>query len=66
MMKPQNPSLTGLKDYGLTGYLLGIVFAGAWLTHVISSFINETWLVLVAGAVFMPVAVLHGFYLWFT
>ena len=42
------------------------VFAfAAWLTHVITCFSDDRWGFLIAGALFFPVAVVHGIGLWF-
>jgi hypothetical protein len=38
----------------------------AWFTHVIYCFGQLAWGFLIAGAVFFPVGILHGFYLWFS
>ena len=37
----------------------------AWLTHVIICFKAASWGFLIAGAIFFPVAVVHGTGLWF-
>jgi len=44
---------------------IGVMFLIAWLTHIFSCFANATWGFLVAGAIFFPIGILHGFYLWF-
>lgn len=44
------------------------VLAGAvlaWLTHVFTCFSEGMWGFLLAGAVFFPLGILHGVYLWF-
>lgn len=43
--------------------LLGGGFA-AWLTHVITCFSDGLWGFLIAGALFFPVAIVHGVGLW--
>jgi hypothetical protein len=52
----------------LGGVILGAVFAvsmfGAWLTHVISCIDHERWGFLIAGAIFFPVAIVHGIGIW--
>ncbi len=57
-----------MKDYigGLVALLLPFVLIGAWLTHVVSCFIESAWGFLIAGAIMFPVAIIHGVYLWFT
>lgn len=44
-----------------------IFFVGfmAWITHVATCLSEEAWGFLIAGAVFFPVAIVHGFMLWF-
>ena len=37
----------------------------SWLTHVFTCFQTEQWGFLIAGAVFFPVAIVHGFGIWF-
>lgn len=45
-----------------------VVFLGffaAWITHVITCLQDASWGFLIAGAVFFPVAVVHGIGIWF-
>lgn len=45
-----------------------ILFAmcvGAWFTHIFTCFAQAMWGFLVAGALFFPIGILHGFFLWF-
>jgi len=46
---------------------LGLILAtiGAWMTHIAHCFTVEAWGFLIAGAMFFPVAVVHGVGLWF-
>ena len=37
----------------------------AWLTHVIVTIQTAAWLFLIAGAIFFPVAIVHGVGVWF-
>ena len=59
-------SKSGEADAGL---LIGIAFTGtmiaAWLTHVITCISDERWGFLIAGALFFPIAIIHGIGLWF-
>ncbi len=57
---------------GLTGgagcLLTGIAFISAfpaWITHVVVCFKDGEWGFLIAGALFFPVAVIHGWGIWF-
>ena len=37
----------------------------SWITHIIVCFKAASWGFLIAGAIFFPVAVGHGTWLWF-
>lgn len=50
---------------GLIYIALFLITIAAWLTHVITCFSDERWGFLIAGALFFPVAVVHGIGLWF-
>ena len=39
-------------------------FAG-WITHLIECFSDGRWGFLIAGAIFFPIAVVHGWGIWF-
>ena len=47
--------------------LLSIIFVpiAAWLTHIIVCIQNEVYLLLIAGAIVVPVGVIHGIGIWF-
>jgi hypothetical protein len=45
--------------------IVGIALLGAWMTHVIVCLTAGAWGYLIAGAIFFPVAVVHGVMLWF-
>lgn len=55
-----NEVMAGLLVIGL--WLAGIA---AWCTHVIVCLQDGSWLFLIAGALFFPIAVVHGVGLWF-
>jgi len=46
-----------------------IVFAiacvAAWFTHVFVCLSDATWGFLIAGAIMFPIAIIHGFGIWF-
>ena len=46
------------------GPLIGLVCFLAWLTHIFTCFGQGLWGFLVAGAIFFPIGILHGLYLW--
>lgn len=48
--------------FALLAAILGFV---AWLTHVVTCLQEHQWGFLIAGAVFFPVAIVHGVGLWF-
>lgn len=37
----------------------------AWITHVLNTIQDEQWVLLVVGALFWPVGVVHGWGIWF-
>ena len=49
----------------MAGFVLAIMTAAAWLTHVIVCLKTAAWGFLIAGAVFFPVGIVHGFGIWF-
>ncbi len=50
---------------GCAGVLLGIASAAAWLTHVVVCLKAGLWGLLIAGAIFFPVGIIHGIGIWF-
>jgi len=47
------------------GWLIGIICFFAWITHILFCFSHAAWGFLIAGAIFFPIGIFHGFYLWF-
>jgi hypothetical protein len=45
--------------------LFVVTLSAAWLTHVIVCIQTAQWLFLIAGAIFFPIAVVHGVGYWF-
>lgn len=45
--------------------LLGLVSFATWLTHVIVCIETSRWGLLIAGALFFPVGMVHGLGVWF-
>jgi hypothetical protein len=48
----------------LFGIILGVVLFVAWLNHILFCFATAAWGFLLAGAIFFPIGVLHGMWLW--
>ncbi len=52
-----------------TPELIAIIFVlacfAAWITHIVVCLSEEAWGFLIAGAIMFPIAVIHGFGLWF-
>ena len=44
---------------------LGFWAVASWLTHIFYCFSVGKWGFLIAGAIFFPIALAHGTYLWF-
>lgn len=64
-----------MNPYTLTTSARGIVLfslvisslllsAAAWFTHVIYCLFTGSWLLLIAGAIVVPIGVVHGLGLW--
>lgn len=47
------------------GWIIGITCLLAWLTHIFTCFAQGMWILLLSGAIFFPIGILHGIYLWF-
>lgn len=45
--------------------LLAIWVVAAWLTHLYVCFTEQAWGFLIGGAIFFPVAWIHGTGIWF-
>ena len=46
-------------------YTVGLVCLGAWATHILYCFAMGMWGFLIAGALFFPIGIFHGFFVWF-
>lgn len=47
------------------GLVLLVWLAASWITHVVVCLKAASWGFLIAGAIFFPVAVIHGTGVWF-
>lgn len=41
-----------------------LICISSWLTHVVSCIDHERWGFLIAGAIFFPIAIIHGIGIW--
>ena len=46
-------------------FTMFILSISGWLNHIVTCFQDDRWGFLVAGALFFPVAIIHGWGLWF-
>lgn len=59
------------RDEKISIAFIGFVFLfiiwgmAAWITHVVTCIHNSEWLFLIAGAIAVPVAWIHGTGIWF-
>lgn len=44
---------------------LAIIAIAAWFTHIYRCFTEDAWGFLIAGAIFFPIAIVHGIGIWF-
>jgi hypothetical protein len=49
---------------GLIGLGVGALCLFAWFTHIYVCFTDDRWGFLIAGALFFPIAIVHGIGLW--
>lgn len=49
----------------ILGALVVLPALGAWFQHLYTCFTEESWGFLIAGAIFFPVAIVHGVGIWF-
>jgi hypothetical protein len=42
----------------------GLISTAAWFQHLYTCFTEESWGFLIAGALFFPVAIVHGAGIW--
>lgn len=45
--------------------MLGLGSIAAWITHIITCLREDEWGFLIAGALFFPIAIIHGIGVWF-
>ena len=49
---------------GWFGFVMMVWILGAWITHVVTCLSDGSWGFLIAGAIFFPVAWVHGTGVW--
>jgi hypothetical protein len=62
-----SPTVALLKERIMAeniGLVIVLIALGAWFTHVIACLAASSWGFLIAGALFFPVAVVHGVGIW--
>lgn len=53
-------------NFAIIIYIALVIASGAgWITHLIECFSDGRWGFLIAGAIFFPIAVVHGWGIWF-
>ena len=57
-------SLKGMRGEGEVLGLLFLMSLAAWFTHLYVCFTGARWGFLIAGALFFPVAIIHGVGIW--
>jgi len=51
--------------FGVLTVVFILSLLAAWGTHVITCLQDERWFFLIAGAIAAPIAIIHGFGIWF-
>lgn len=51
--------------HGLVGIAIGLLCLAAWFNHIFTCFGERLWGFLIAGALFFPIGIIHGIWLWF-
>jgi hypothetical protein len=50
---------------GLLAIALWLAIIAGWITHIIVAISAKAWLFMIVGALIFPVAVVHGWSIWF-
>lgn len=53
-----------MKEFIILMFFI-VIPVSAWFTHLFYCFAESAWGFLIAGAVFFPIGIIHGVYLWF-
>lgn len=65
MFQPVNNARRLQRGEGLPALLILGTCVAAWFTHLFTCFSDERWGFLIAGAIFFPIAIVHGIGIWF-
>jgi hypothetical protein len=44
--------------------VFGVLATGACFQHLYTSFMEDRWGILIAGLIFLPISIIHGFGIW--
>ncbi len=53
------------KKYAAIVAIVAFLLFASWVTHIVHCLGTGEWGFLIAGALFFPIAMIHGFGLWF-
>jgi hypothetical protein len=49
----------------ILGITIVVTSVAAWFNHIFTCFAEGMWGFLIAGAIFFPIGIFHGIWLWF-
>lgn len=61
---PRGPSVKSFLVGAYVSFATLCLMIAAWVTHVYVCLREESWGFLIAGAIFFPVAIVHGVLVW--
>jgi len=50
--------------WSIACFALAISIPCSWVTHVIRCILDESWILLILGAIVFPIGCVHGFGVW--
>jgi hypothetical protein len=56
--------LAFIRRFALAATLVIGLCLGGWITHLYTCFTQHEWGFLIAGALFFPIGVIHGWGIW--
>lgn len=48
----------------VVAHIVLFTFIAAWLTHIVTCLSTSAWGFLIAGALFVPIGIIHGVGIW--